>query len=708
MRIETLEISEFGTHRKRKIDFHPGLNGIRGPNGSGKSTILNALAFAATGDITRFHAVKQKLRCDLADKGTRSYVSMNFTHGKAKATIRRIIPSSQELEIAGRTYNRVEEISQQMVSLLGVNESLLLDYVFVPQWGIFDFIDQAPSVRAKAFAELFNVSEAEEIYKVVGEHKINIPSPNVDIDRVRQRMTETEADLKTLEAKLVLLTIDAVNKDSEGVDQIIADYQKKCNLESYLSHGEQKLAQAVECLQAPTSQHKELLAQVNNYRDVVKSTTGLADSARSELKNWAVYTSVARSRKALEDKLAEIEDHLSKLPDINEASKHLLSVTEQVNRSEELKEKNFEYKTLKNTLTLFSDSTVVHCPTCGIPAEHLKEQFNTYKTRVTELEPSISSLSQKISEHGYWAKIIQTAEIEKVRLEHQLQSLKDQLSFSSNVPEPSADRKELEDTIAVYNDAIKSLQQEESKLRILETQVRDMEALITSKEAQHKIFRIDLAKYTVTEEQYKDARIAQAEYGVNLKRFYETQAAVDVKKKLFEEDTRLVEEHKKIASQAIILSRTSDHLVQVREVFKELPRKVSQRRLEEMKVEINKVLELFDAPFRVYEIKDLCFILKFHKHNRIRPAEWLSGGQRVVFALAFRVVVSYMFAKELGLLCLDEPTAGLDEDNLACLKLAIGRLRELSQARGLQVILVTHDKNMDGLFDRVITLESTT
>jgi ABC-type lipoprotein export system ATPase subunit len=36
----------------------------------------------------------------------------------------------------------------------------------------------------------------------------------------------------------------------------------------------------------------------------------------------------------------------------------------------------------------------------------------------------------------------------------------------------------------------------------------------------------------------------------------------------------------------------------------------------------------------------------------------------------------------------------------------LNRLRELSRSRGLQVILITHEKLLDTLFDRVIEIPS--
>jgi exonuclease SbcC len=133
-----------------------------------------------------------------------------------------------------------------------------------------------------------------------------------------------------------------------------------------------------------------------------------------------------------------------------------------------------------------------------------------------------------------------------------------------------------------------------------------------------------------------------------------------------------------------------------------LPRVVAQNNLEAMQDEINDLLDRFESPFSVVADAGLSFIATF-KDGRAVPAGRLSGGEKVLLAMAFRVAVNAMFVGELGLLCLDEPTAGLDEGNLNCMRVALERLKELSTARGLQVIMITHERSLP-CFDKVIDL----
>jgi DNA repair exonuclease SbcCD ATPase subunit len=92
--------------------------------------------------------------------------------------------------------------------------------------------------------------------------------------------------------------------------------------------------------------------------------------------------------------------------------------------------------------------------------------------------------------------------------------------------------------------------------------------------------------------------------------------------------------------------------------------------------------------------------------GRRQVAQRLSIGQKTVLALAFRVAVNAMFAEEIGLLALDEPTASLDQPRIQALAPVLEKLRDLSTAKGLQCLLVTHAANLSHLFESTIELEA--
>lgn len=82
-------------------------------------------------------------------------------------------------------------------------------------------------------------------------------------------------------------------------------------------------------------------------------------------------------------------------------------------------------------------------------------------------------------------------------------------------------------------------------------------------------------------------------------------------------------------------------------------------------------------------------------HLASRPFTGLSGGERQM------VILARALAQEPRLLLLDEPSSSLDLKHRADLIRALVRLRE---SRHLSVIMITHDLQLTGSFDRILAL----
>ena len=66
--------------------------------------------------------------------------------------------------------------------------------------------------------------------------------------------------------------------------------------------------------------------------------------------------------------------------------------------------------------------------------------------------------------------------------------------------------------------------------------------------------------------------------------------------------------------------------------------------------------------------------------------------------------MNLLLAQQAGLLVLDEPTVFLDAENLNSLVDALGHLRRLSSSTGHQIIIITHEEKLAGVFDHVLVL----
>jgi ATPase involved in DNA repair len=77
----------------------------------------------------------------------------------------------------------------------------------------------------------------------------------------------------------------------------------------------------------------------------------------------------------------------------------------------------------------------------------------------------------------------------------------------------------------------------------------------------------------------------------------------------------------------------------------------------------------------------------------------LSGGERTILAIAFRVALAKTLLGRLpGLMILDEPTQNLDAENKARLFEMVKEIAGMLE----QVIVVTHDEEIIGRADNIV------
>ena len=115
-------------------------------------------------------------------------------------------------------------------------------------------------------------------------------------------------------------------------------------------------------------------------------------------------------------------------------------------------------------------------------------------------------------------------------------------------------------------------------------------------------------------------------------------------------------------------------------------------------------LAMWEAPFRLSLDEDMAFVATFDDGMVVTGAR-LSGGQKIVASTSFRLAMIETFAREVGLLILDEPSNHLDKENIVHLQRLMLKLKELTGSSGRQVILVDHEESLVGFLDNITTLE---
>lgn len=273
------------------------------------------------------------------------------------------------------------------------------------------------------------------------------------------------------------------------------------------------------------------------------------------------------------------------------------------------------------------------------------------------------------------------------------------------VPQPATSKEDAKKIITLYSSTSDSLTKTANEIQACDVSLAKLTAELDS--IRESIGRLvnELKDYSMfTEEEANSA--SSAIEAIRAKRQevnkVNTDIAVnDAELKAINEKITLAERQEKLSSLHVTWNHRVDGL---RRTYKydALPTVVCFRYTQRVVDKLNDILSSIGAPFSIELQKDLAFLADFgsHKVNAGR----LSGGQKVLLAIAYRIAVNCTFASNLGLLCLDEPTVGLDDSNIGALEKAFECLKGFSETNGVQILVVTHEKGIKHLFDNIIDL----
>ncbi len=289
-----------------------------------------------------------------------------------------------------------------------------------------------------------------------------------------------------------------------------------------------------------------------------------------------------------------------------------------------------------------------------------------------------------------WDKEVKTAE--------------DELKGFDDLHQPNGDKAELERVANLAVIGEEALENLRGKLDSLRTKVTEIKTKVEESTARIAKIEEKLIKTTVTDDLYARAgerltqhQAATVQLGIINTRLEEDHKNLRRSKGELENLRRVLARRGKITKGLQILARTRD-------VFHwgALPKLVAQGNLVNMEYDINKCLEMFGNPFWADADENMGFNVHFPGAPPHR-AEMLSGGQMGIFAIAFRTAVNALFGVDIGMMFLDEPTAGLDEQNVAYFHTALTKLA--LEVRGKrQLAIITHANDLRTAFDQVIEI----
>lgn len=193
IRIKSVHIEEFRGVRDLTLDLNCQNYGIFGPNGSGKSSIVDAIEFCLTGDITRFSAPGQG---NIKVKDHAPHVDNRKSPHKAKVAVEIEIPSLSRTATITRTIARPDSMNivPNDVSISKILESFSgLSDIAVSRRDLAKLVVAPPGQRSIDVQTLLRLETIDKIRKSLSSYA---RSCQRDLDEAIRNTGRAEAELR--------------------------------------------------------------------------------------------------------------------------------------------------------------------------------------------------------------------------------------------------------------------------------------------------------------------------------------------------------------------------------------------------------------------------------------------------------------------------------------------------------------------------------
>lgn len=709
MQLLKLEVRNWVHHRQRTCEFTRGLVAILGENGSGKSSLFGAIRWALTGENPNF-GLKAENVSQYAKEGEPSFVSLEFEHNGHIAVVTRYLLPEKEpsiLSVDGKEAARGDKaVTAEIEKLLGVDAKFISRFIIVGQTDIFSFIDDNQTDTDKFFQRLFNTAKADKCQDVIGKStaKITIPELTKSSAQLALECLDVETDLVGVHKLMKQLpSFEDFLKRQKADQDVIQKWQEREKAAAELTRlGQQETeyAKQLESVETDSKQHEDDFAALVNVTSGQESAHA---AARLALGHWQSYKSVAKAKEEFREAREAIS--AKRLENVEVPPVARAEIDAAHGQLANLKKQLRELQSFVNTFTAVG---CVRCPTCFTPTKDLEHVVKRAQNDgIPELTAAIEAVEAKITKlneaeaaYRQWEKVDRELDARWAQLTEAEAKL-----VAVMPPESSED--ELQKTVNEYEE----FQRVKAEILPVVTAAKEKKAKLAGTldniKSQRARLKEQIADIKVTE---SDASLAEARLTKLKEQVAERQELEQQANQLKFDYKKLQEEHdqaKHVETTGVKTRAWLDVAEKAREALKNAPRLVAQRNLKKLETSINELLQIFGVNFLVAVAEDGTpnFRAKFIDGRDV-PAQRLSIGQKTVLALAFRVAVNAMFAEEIGLLALDEPTAALDAARIRALAPVLEKLRDLSTAKGLQCLLVTHASNLSHLFESTIELEA--
>lgn len=709
MKIKKVTLHNIRVHDH--LEFEPkeiGITAISGDNGKGKSSILDGIMFCLFG--SKINGLKQstliKKGCNLKKDGC--YVTVTFlaNDGNTYTITRELVNDKGQTQ--GYLYKddtllvgpSITDVNKEVLKILGVNEKIFLNSVFVKQKEIDRIVNESGKEREKLIEDLVGISLLTDCVKDVAtdikDLKKEISLYNMDYEKIEQ----VKSDLEQTKVQISNLSVEKDNL-TNTIRQLELEKSQK---ESEHTQLEEQVKQLYD-LQSKMSVYNDNLKKYQNFNQQTPDLTPIITRCNELEKTKTVLEEeINNSPLTFHDEM-ELNSLFQKIIPQEDYDKATTSI-DKINKNIELK-KNTENEIIQlNTLLNIKtkDKNNLSQNITGGVCQVCKSKINNPQDIINDLTTEINNLSAQILAKKQIVLSLATVEEEKTHANNVIstytkqQELKPKFDLLCNL---QTKKKLLADVSKEYNSTIQQKVNAERQLtdiakrdELLNT-VSSLQQQIDSLSPILSLFAEKTQALKSFEQLYND-KIQQQREITNKLTLYQNEILKlkeNTLKDLLEKENKFKALGENLKVKELELSYLSN--------YKEKLTTYSRPILENLASEF--LTEFTTSKFVKVNILDDYSLEVVDKYDNVYNVKQISGGELSLVALSLRLAIAeYLQNNSLSdnnLLIFDEVLVSLAQ---ARQNTVMEALTDYTDNK--QIILVAHSNIVANLADKIISL----
>ncbi len=767
LKIKQVTLENFCQHERLDIAFSDGLTVVLGPNGAGKSNFLNAIYSAFTGQFDRGPGdIADHIRKNPSGV---SYTQVVGTVGTCAFRLRRTLHATSDgkgkvdhgLWLDGERHKAKRtagEIEAWITEMSGLTSAIMSEFLFIGQEDLFGFLKRSDTDRSKKFAAICGTKGYDQVRErfsqFVKDDRIDYEQAAYSVELVRKSLEAARSNLETVEAERAALCREqgdvegrSLLQDQEArlqqARQTLREMEAlEARVERYAYEMEAALALLARAKQFHRDQEQVLALLQRDLDRQAGESTRIERELRTRLGGTAWEEAIATlhaalrtngQRTSLEDRIVQSQAKLQAIPESPafEETSWLKLESDRADAIRRLGELDRTLRSVRDMIDFLnkisrSDDSACSCPLCGADAKDWKVDLSSFQDMERDqaverqaCERLCEELDRKRADLARQRDRVQRERQQRAELTQWIRDLEKERAacpaFDPDAEEKlarlTATEKELRDSRQAHRALLDRHRRETELLGTWTTQRDACQEELDRLE--NEVKSLGLRSPETRRHRLEETRgeIAALEERIAQTRRYENRLAAlqgardEAFRRVRQGESELEDQQARYDAfgTAPLWFEKCDKAV---DWLKKdgLPRLVHRSALGDLVGAINDELGKFADPFRVVVNDDVTFTAVFPGGKEIK-SKALSGGEKYMLGLAFLSAVNRTFAKNLGIMVIDEPTASLDAHHVRLLFRILEQWKRILLQRHQQLIVVTHVEEMAAIADTVVRLD---